>query len=694
MTPPRKASKHKPVARGFSPASIPAELRKVRQWVTYNPTTKAPHGDVTDPATWLTFREAQRRMRVDGVGVGFAFTPNDPYCGIDLDNVRNPETGVLLPLAEEIVRNMASYTEVSPSGRGAHIITRATLPSGARHKIVVGQSAAVEGEMVRLEMYDKDRYFTVTGNVYGGRGKIRRRQPAVDALVQQHRTKAREATLALEPREPSPPTGASLSDDGVLAALRDQHKQDYKRYFETGGKEGDDDSSLDYRLARALIDLVGDDPKRIETLMRRSKLVRSKWDSKRGASTYIRETIRSALRDAQHATNSSTTAPAVESPYPPIDPAETEQDGRTLFDDLNVHLGRYVSLGDHERVFLALWTLHTHALDAADQTPYVHISSPAAACGKSTLITVLQEVVNKGVRVVGASPSFVFRVLDADAPTLLIDEAHRWLQGGSSDDLHAVLHDGYHRGGRVGRVSEARDGSTKKFRPQYFKTWGAKVFAGIGRDLTAELASRCVPVRLVRASPTELMSIEKIRSRPHAKRAGILRGRCARWAADNIARLKRARPGIPESLDGRQQDVWEPLLAIADTIDADVARRAREAAITLHDAPPRTLGEELLHDLLTIFAACSNKRAVRKFFVTRDLIRELVGMDERPWESMPSTQKQLTPHTLARMLERFDIKSRRPKHSEQRGYLLSAFLPVWSRYLTDDKSRKLIRRLS
>jgi putative DNA primase/helicase len=223
------------------------------------------------------------------------------------------------------------------------------------------------------------------------------------------------------------------------------------------------------------------------------------------------------------------------------------------------------------------------------------------------------------------------------------------------------------------------------------------LFAGIGRDLTAELLSRCVPVRLVRASPAEQDALVKVRARPYAKRAAILRGRCARWVADNLTTLKSARPALPQSLDGRQQDVWEPLLAIADAMSTDIARRARQAAMKLHNAPARTLAEELLRDLLTIFARRSKRSpetASLRFRTTETLLIALSNMEERPWRDMPYSHEALTPHGLAHLLDRFDIKSGRPKHSGPHGYFLNAFLPVWRRYLTDDGSKKSIRRLS
>jgi primase-polymerase (primpol)-like protein len=57
-------------------------------------------------------------------GVGFVFSSDDPYVGIDLDGCRNPQTGYIEPWALEIVRRLNSYTEISRSGTGLHIIAK------------------------------------------------------------------------------------------------------------------------------------------------------------------------------------------------------------------------------------------------------------------------------------------------------------------------------------------------------------------------------------------------------------------------------------------------------------------------------------------------------------------------------------------------------------------------------------------
>jgi putative DNA primase/helicase len=112
------------------PSAIPLELRQRPQWVLWKyenrngKPTKVPYavnGDyakVNEPSTWATFDEAL----ATGQGVGFVFTPEDPYTGIDLDHVRDPETGLVSPEAWDIVRALDSYTEWSVSGTGLHIL--------------------------------------------------------------------------------------------------------------------------------------------------------------------------------------------------------------------------------------------------------------------------------------------------------------------------------------------------------------------------------------------------------------------------------------------------------------------------------------------------------------------------------------------------------------------------------------------
>jgi primase-polymerase (primpol)-like protein len=81
----------------------------------------------TDASTWGTFDEATAACTQDASlsGVGFVFTADDPYCGVDLDDCRDPDSGQLKDWAREIVDWLASYPEVSPSGTGVKVFVQA-----------------------------------------------------------------------------------------------------------------------------------------------------------------------------------------------------------------------------------------------------------------------------------------------------------------------------------------------------------------------------------------------------------------------------------------------------------------------------------------------------------------------------------------------------------------------------------------
>lgn len=143
--------------------NIPHELQALRQWLVWKledtddgKPTKVPYNprtgylaSTTDPTTWGTFAEACN-MAFNGYnGIGFVFTRNDPYCGIDLDSTDDVEA---FNRQLKIYEMMESYSERSPSGKGLHIIVKAALPHGRKR--------------ASIEIYSSERYFTFTGNVY------------------------------------------------------------------------------------------------------------------------------------------------------------------------------------------------------------------------------------------------------------------------------------------------------------------------------------------------------------------------------------------------------------------------------------------------------------------------------------------------------------------------------------------------
>ncbi len=149
--------------------NIPEQLTERPQWVCWRleeragKTTKVPYtpGTVrkassTDLMTWRTFSEALGAYEAGEPpydGIGYVFCSADPFCGIDLDDCRDPETGAVEEWAQKLIDSVQEgYVEASPSGTGVHIIVRGVVRGGSVKK-------------KRIEMYGRDRFFTVTGDV-------------------------------------------------------------------------------------------------------------------------------------------------------------------------------------------------------------------------------------------------------------------------------------------------------------------------------------------------------------------------------------------------------------------------------------------------------------------------------------------------------------------------------------------------
>lgn len=142
---------------------LPDELKALLQWLLWRleerdgHKTKVPYqtnghrADATAPETWNTFDVCVKALQTGRFsGIGFVFTKDSGLVGIDLDKCRNPETGETEAWAKAILNELSSYTELSQSGRGWHVVVKGSLPAGGNRK-------------GRVEMYDHDRYFVMTG---------------------------------------------------------------------------------------------------------------------------------------------------------------------------------------------------------------------------------------------------------------------------------------------------------------------------------------------------------------------------------------------------------------------------------------------------------------------------------------------------------------------------------------------------
>lgn len=349
-------------------------------------------------------------------------------------------------------------------------------------------------------------------------------------------------------------------------------------------------------------------------------------------------------------------------------------EGGQLLEDVGRFVRRFVVLTHHQADAAALWTLHTHAIDAAETTPYLHVTSPEKRSGKTRLLEVLRELVARPWLTGRVSPAVLARKIDDVRPTLLLDESDAAFRSGDeyAEALRGVLNTGYLRSGRTSVVV----GQGAKMTYKDFDTFGAKAIAGIG-SLPDTVQDRSIRIELKRRSVGE--PVERFRRRKVAPEAKALRERIERWATASVPQLTDAEPALPDELDDRAADVWEPLFAIADGAGPAWASRARSAALPLSGSEVRedsSHGVRLLVDCRRVLAADVEHVA------TADLIAALVIDEEAPWSEWHKG-RPITAHGLAKMLRPYGIRPRNVRASGAvvKGYVREQFTDAWARYL-------------
>ncbi len=340
--------------------------------------------------------------------------------------------------------------------------------------------------------------------------------------------------------------------------------------------------------------------------------------------------------------------------------------------DLVAFLEKYVILPKGAAEALALYVFYTHAFDVFDVSPYLVISSPVKRCGKTRLQDLLAVVVHEPLRASSATPASLFRRIDQGPVTLLLDETDAWF---GNEDLRALVNAGFTRGSAY-VLRSVPVGNT--WIMKQFSVWCPKVFAGIGRlPSTVEDRSIIVPMRRKEAGE----QVARLRLAALEEEARPIREAVATAAAAVADRLQTVSPAPIADFSDRQNDVWEPLLAIAELIGGEWPERTRAAARNLVQAAvthdEQDLQIALLGDLRELLQGWQEDDAK-----TEDLLGRLLAMTDRPWGESENG-KPLNAHRLARRLRAFGIGPRKIRSGTgtYRGYLIHDLEDAWRRYL-------------
>ena len=353
-------------------------------------------------------------------------------------------------------------------------------------------------------------------------------------------------------------------------------------------------------------------------------------------------------------------------------PAPEEELGGLLA-DVESFISLYVSTGGAERTALALWVVHTHAIEAAECTPYLHVTSPEKQSGKTRLLEVLTLLVSRAWFTARVSAAVLVRKVSRDAPTLLLDETDSAFKADKeySEALRGLLNAGYRRGG-VASLCVKKGGD---FDLVDFPVFCAKVLSGIGQ-LPDTVADRSIRINMKRRSPDE--PVERFRLRAAQAQVSPLRERLEQWANVAVTRLADARPVLPEELSDRAADVWEPLFAVSDMAGGEWPRRSRQAAGVLSshaDDDGLSWGAQLLRDIALVLDGREGP------IPSGELVAALVEREESPWGDLRG--RPLDARKLARMLRPYGIRPHtvRLGNATLKGYQAEDFGDAFTRYI-------------
>lgn len=332
-------------------------------------------------------------------------------------------------------------------------------------------------------------------------------------------------------------------------------------------------------------------------------------------------------------------------------------------------LRRYVVFpSDHEPVAVALWIAHAHLVERFESSPILAVTSAEMRSGKTRVLDCLELLVPEPFRVVTPSEAVVYTVL-AQRPrrTMLLDEADAIFGPRTAEryeGLRAILNAGNRQGTPVLRVK--LEGRRREV--DAFDVFGPKAIAGIG-NLPSTVTDRAIPIRMKRRMPDE--PIAKFRRRIAAAEAALIG--CDWSAVPDVRDV-----AVPDELNDRAADSWEPLLAIADAAGGSWPTRARLAAVALSGEEDATVsvGMRLLADIKDAFGDADH-------LTTAELLRRLHDLEDAPWADWYGAP--LTGRALAKLLAPYRVVPllRRVRGAPARGYFRADLEDAFRRYVPE-----------
>jgi len=348
-------------------------------------------------------------------------------------------------------------------------------------------------------------------------------------------------------------------------------------------------------------------------------------------------------------------------------------------DGAEAFICRFIVLPQSALLPAALWAIGIYNFDLFETFPYLALLSPEKGCGKTRTTEVLEQIAKTPVRAVCISEAAMFRLIESQMPTLILDEAEVLTgKGERAEAVRALLNAGNRAGAKVPRCV----GNSHELR--MFPVYCPKIVCAI-RVCPETVRDRSIVIPMQRKKPGEV--VERFILRRIRPEAQALRKRIETWSNQNKAAIVHAYEQLAaDFLSDRDLENWEPLLAVLTVANPSRLPDLRVAAEALtarkvSDAQDDSQRLRLLADMREVWP-----ESERKIF-TVELLKRLKSIEDGPWVSDVS-DKKLDARKLSRFLRPFEV---RPESVQIGGDNLKSYYrehaeAAFSRYLDSQPS--------
>lgn len=357
-------------------------------------------------------------------------------------------------------------------------------------------------------------------------------------------------------------------------------------------------------------------------------------------------------------------------------PWDSPVDGAALLDEISGSYRRFIVLPPYAADAIAVYTLNTYvAAECFHYCAIVLVVAPEHECGKGRVLDVAQALCRNTFRTANTSAAVLYRLVGSceGHTTLLVDEIDSQAQE-QRENISNVLKSGFEKAGKSHRLEKDGD----KMKLVEFSTYCPKICAGISiESFDRATISRSITIRMKKKTRAE--KVDKFRRFDGTE----IRRKCLRWATDNVE-LLRSMPQVqfpPELCSDRQEDIWEPLIWVAQACGKEWEDRAWKscAGLTGNNAPATETTKHLLFRLCCEYV---EKRRNCEHVPSQELVDYLNGLEDADFKDWRKG-KGISQSKLAAFLNDYEIHPGPFKCDGKslRGYNRASFQDASARYL-------------